>query len=129
MSKHTPGPWTIGATDLPRTFSDGWIDSGGFRIDANGIEQLCYVWNASNRLPPDGSPQETGPRFGDDRSDANARLIAAAPDLLEALKLILPYAEDHCDSGPDGSTWKSGKQLTAIAAADAAIAKATGEQP
>ena len=47
---------------------------------------------------------------------ANARLIAAAPELLEALVLLL----DQDDNG-DGEIWVRAK-------ARAAIAKATGEQ-
>ena len=50
---------------------------------------------------------------------ANARLIAAAPDLLEALKEIVDAA--------DGAGWE---QLDpSFKKARAAIAKATGEQP
>lgn len=119
MSAHTPGPWMVGATDMPRTFNDGWVDSGGFRIDADGIEQLCYVWNASNRVPSDGSPQETGPRFGDDRGAANARLIAAAPDLLAVVTTAVDMLEEPLLRDVFGQVW--------VDAAKSAIAKAKGE--
>lgn len=63
------------------------------------------------RLPGDELADEEEGR-------ANARLVAAAPDLLEALTAVLPYAEQF---------WRSGEQPAAcIAEARAAIAKAEG---
>jgi hypothetical protein len=58
------------------------------------------------------------PLFTRECQEANARLIAAAPDLLAALQAIMgdPDAVDHI------------LHLDAVAA-DAAIAKATGGQP
>lgn len=58
----------------------------------------------------------------------DARLIAAAPDLLAALETVLEYAIDHCDDGPgcDGG-WKSTAFCNAIKAANATIAKAKGD--
>jgi hypothetical protein len=53
-----------------------------------------------------------------DQETANALLIAAAPDLLEALRRMLPYFEDeHSYDHPD------------TVFARAAITKATGESP
>jgi len=66
MSKHTPGPWAV----------NRYITSGnqslGFHITG----------------PRDGSvsPVCVGEDTGYGEIDANARLIAAAPELLEALK-------------------------------------------
>lgn len=65
--KHTPGPWTL---DGPHQV---WAESVGEYVAITAeIEDFDAV-----------------PR---DQAEANARLIAAAPDLLEALKL----AERHC---------------------------------
>lgn len=50
--------------------------------------------------------------------EARARLIAAAPDLLEALEFLLAQTVDYT-----GATQPSGAQKKALAA----IAKATGE--
>ena len=88
MSKHTPGPWEA-ISNLVRTrcTSDG---NGGFLI------------------------AECPPNIGDRLE--NARLIAAAPDMLKALQEIVAAA--------DGDGWS---QLDAtLAKARAAIAKATG---
>ena len=51
----------------------------------------------------------------------NAALISAAPDLLEALYLALPYVEDH--EGSD--IYKSGAVAEALKTIRAAIHKAT----
>jgi hypothetical protein len=52
-------------------------------------------------------------------NDVNARLIAAAPELLEALKLMV---DDHFPDLP------LGEQALRLTLADAAIAKATGSK-
>ncbi len=53
----------------------------------------------------------------------NARLIAAAPDLLAALYLALPFVEDH-----EGSEiYKPGTVSQAVKTIRAAIARAEGE--
>lgn len=64
MSKHTPGPWGFEKTMLHS-------DHEAENIFANdGAEYLGAVWKGENAVP-------------------NARLMAAAPDMLEALKFAL----------------------------------------
>ena len=74
MSKHTPGPWNI-----------SWARSGqrleGARIRAKELDLVCYV--PSDRIGP--TDEDPGERMSDEQQ-ANARLIAAAPELLEALE-------------------------------------------
>ena len=85
----TPGPWTI-HVNPEYIFSDGEVDKGGYRIDAENIEQLAYVWNDCHRwayLDEEKTP------FGAKEAEANGRLIAAAPDLAEALEECLAQAE------------------------------------
>ncbi len=97
--KHTPGPW--------RFSRDGYI------VSSTTGERVC-------------SPHSTllGGKISDQIKDLkrNARLIAAAPELLEALRAlqnIPPF---------DGTTATSTIRREAKRAARAAIAKATGEQ-
>jgi len=60
--------------------------------------------------------------FTDTRRPEDARLIAAAPDLLDALYLALPFVEDH-----EGSEiYKPGAVAEAIRKIRAAIDKAEG---
>jgi hypothetical protein len=104
MSKHTPGPWVVGNQD-PLNFGvpRGW-----------GTEPIGFVYGPSF---PEHS--EVG-----QRALANARLIAAAPELLEALRSIA----DCCDEEHAARDYAS-RQAEIRGIARAAIAKATGEQP
>lgn len=98
MSKHTPGPWAVDADAYPifiYSESETWP-----LIDELGNEEGCKGAFIANT--------------GDNK--ANARLIAAAPDLLEALKDMLDGHEDACTGYGEGAADK----------ARAAIAKATG---
>ena len=109
MSKHTPGPWEV--LNETEVFTGLGADSG------DGVKSL----------PSDGwmiadcgdcvTFTEIGPaELGRDLRKANARLIAAAPDLLQALEgLLLAYN----DPGNTGSTHDD-----KVEAARAAIAKA-----
>ena len=94
--QHTPGPWSA---EIPSA-SNGyvWIDP----VDGC-CGEIATVWNTH------------------DNSEANARLIAAAPDLLEALKAVV---NDWV--APDDLPFEDG-EMPALDAARAAIAKATGE--
>lgn len=91
MSKHSSGPWSIDGSDIR---------------DANGELISCaYAMNM-----PDGTLKRTETTF------ANASLIAAAPELLEALRSSLVYIAQE---GTDEE----------YAIANAAIDKATGDAP
>ena len=99
MSKHTPGPWEISDTvhiDGNGTYRR--IQQPHFGGDIVGL--VCVAHLANSDL--NGS----GP--------ANARLIAAGPELLQALQDALQYLQHHL---PD----------EALVPHRAAIAKATGE--
>jgi len=89
---HTPGPWAI----LPNT--PHFVRA---MHPAEGMQPVATVYHFNGELA------------------ANARLIAAAPELLEALEAVLPDLEHYVAThgpGPD-------KRL---AIARAAIAKARG---
>ena len=107
MSKHTPGPWGI-------------YDTAAYGI------HICKGGIAGQHI---GSAQAyVG--LTHDEARANARLRAAAPDLLEALRLALAAMENlraylikHADALPPCST---STLETRISAARATIAKAEG---
>jgi hypothetical protein len=61
-----------------------------------------------------------------DTRRADARLIAAAPDLLAALRMVVACADNGAwDARPGAS---SDRAARAVAAARAAIARATGQE-
>lgn len=110
MSKHTPGPWSV----IPY----GGIGANGEKIDGFDIGcDLCR--DGFHKI----AKLETTKWSRDEL--ANANLIAAAPDLLEALENLFLDYKQLADSG-DAGFWKLedrdvGKQ------AMAAIARAKGE--
>ena len=89
---HTPGPW--------------WRDDDGFI--ASGSDKT-YITVASPNCSED---------IDIDEREANARLIAAAPELLAHLKMLVLGISEGMDIPKDGA---------AITAAREAIAKAEGE--
>ncbi|HCE8379584.1 hypothetical protein AAA619_30790 [Pseudomonas aeruginosa] len=86
MSKHTPGPWEYSPV--------------------RGSIALLHIYCADNKGPfhVERSDAET---------DANAKLIAASPDLLEALQAVVNYGV------MTGDDWIEEKVLAAIAKATA----------
>jgi len=104
--KHTPGPWTVGGIGSVK----GTDSSDIFIQDRRGASIAHVIYN------------EPG---GDDPAEcmADARLIAAAPDLLEALKEIIDFIgpkDPVCIKGPNCETCRLAD------AARAAITKAEG---
>lgn len=107
-TQHTPGPWIV--TQVPTAAGSA------FRIGTAGAEKSC-TWIYADGIRK-GIDDEL-PRAQE--LAANARLIAAAPDLLNALQELFGADMAHVlmgDGKPD--------QIEAIANARAAIAKATG---
>lgn len=95
-TRHTPGPWT--AVEKFGVF--GSVKGGVIREYTNGTSQdqlfmVCSVHDDNG---------------GNEATNANARLISAAPDLLEALKGLLLFPNNPREN----------------LKARAAIAKATG---
>ena len=108
MSRHTPGPWTY----------DSEFASYGYdiRVDVENFEDRVWVATAM-------SDHDNEPRFPlSGNVEANARLIAAAPELLAACEALLEEHDQTYDGGPIGLEY-----LAAIEAAQRAVRKATGE--
>lgn len=98
MSRHTPGPWQVSRNNagaIPLHFQPPEV------IGRNG--QCCVASQMGN-----------GPE-----AEANARLIAAAPELLAACEAMLDKFQHDTLEGEAG--WD------AVCAAREAIAKATAE--
>jgi hypothetical protein len=70
MSKHTPGPWQVGTTDSEGNLAVELYDSGPI---------TALVLPMGEDFDSSHAPER----------DANARLIAAAPELLEALQAFV----------------------------------------
>ena len=94
-AKHTPGPWSV---DEPWQV---WAESAGAYVAITQVEEF-----------------ETLPR---DQIEANARLIAAAPTMYEALTLIANTDPVDAALGPQRAVRIA---RAAIGVARAAIAKA-----
>ena len=118
-SKHTPGPWLAAAK--PSSIV-GWpiVQPATGRL-------ICNI-NYVQRTVID--PEVAGDRAFNRESEANARLIAAAPDLLDALHLMTSAfkAFRMKPVGAPGSAVRDeqDQQIAAENAARAAIAAATG---
>jgi hypothetical protein len=107
---HAPGPWRLCAH--LRNNDECKCGYRGGIWDASGEFQICEMG---------GSPEHDGTKmvaeFDRPTTQANARLIAAAPDLLEALVEVV-------------NSWEQGDVFAghaAIGTAKAALAKARGE--
>jgi hypothetical protein len=101
-TKHTPGPWYVGSG----TYEGRNIYSVASVTDDEGFTYQPIV----------ASVEDDGIKCW----SANARLIAAAPDLLRYLKEARRTLEMWKDVAP---------AVSLCADIDAAIARATGEQP
>lgn len=102
--KHTPGPWTVGTNKSPSNVTAGKYDIQQWPTDA-GLSR-----------PVSSEENET--------EVANAHLIAAAPEMLEALEGIAAKMEWITE--PKLRNWKDVCTRMAAEAA-VAIAKAKGE--
>jgi hypothetical protein len=94
MSKHTPGPWLIEAQNS---------HTGAIATVHNTTDVWVEIWS-ENWIVTGMGPEE---------QSANARLIAAAPELLESLEYAIRMVPE----------------LATVPGVKAAIAKATGETP
>jgi hypothetical protein len=96
-TQHTPGPWKY------RRQRDGQ-----FIVET---EEKALCWLDRHFMP----------------AEADARLIAASPDMLSALHAarIAINADALADSANEGSSWSNARNL-AMLAVSAAIAKAEG---
>lgn len=111
MSKFTPGPWEASQVDIydedPRRWS---VLAGGGQNEAT-----YFIATIENGLPGEIMATE----------EANARLIAAAPEMYAALEMFLDAQSDYETNAPDIA---ARKHEAALELARAALAKADGNQ-
>ena len=105
---HTPGPWTV---------HDDFLQliaiHCGFDIDAKQAVQVCLMDYSTANIDPKAN-------------EANARLIAAAPDLLAALKKYADFVRESGRAEKFDREAFVNNMLHATDLARAAIAKAEG---
>jgi hypothetical protein len=104
MADHTPGPWAH-SINKPGTAYD-------IKGDGRYVCSMSWSWHDSGAIFP-----------AQRQSEANARLIAAAPELLAALVTVLDEYNGVID--PDRNGLQGFDQYEEVVAARAAIAKAT----
>lgn len=102
MVKHTPGPWSYEYDNCDNGTGQRYSLSG-----PNGRDLLHFSYNSS-------SAEEA-------EKKANARLMAAAPELLRAARSALGVLS--------GLDMNKSSLVSALAGLRVAIAKATGETP
>lgn len=111
MSKHTPGPWFVVNDAIYRRPKNDLYQYGGSVAGDMPLATVSRGW--FNDF--DGYPAE-----------ANAQLIAAAPDLLAACKL---HIDTISNQKRNGEPLDSEQLYLAQSMMIKAINKATGEQP
>lgn len=104
MTAHTPGPWL---------FINDWPD---MRIESADGKRVIADYDTSFIEYPD-----------DDENEAKARLIAAAPELLEALVHAREWVREYMSTYDIPEDDADTDVCVALRSANAAIAKAKGE--
>ncbi|CAB4156064.1 hypothetical protein UFOVP673_37 [uncultured Caudovirales phage] len=111
MSKHTPGPWSIFTDDKHK-------HNAGIEAENFSIVTIGY-FDETPGIDDSGVKGNT-----EEEALANAHLIAAAPDLLEALEKCAAVI-----GAPQEGHWATDDEVNdAYDSAVAAINKAKGEQ-
>ena len=113
MSKHTPGPW--------KTLEHSWSDTS---IVAEGFDHGICLLDINHATEESQEADEA-------LMAANARLIAAAPellaDLIDAAKTLRHYETLHRAKGTTDSNAKAEANAALAARFEATIFRATGE--
>lgn len=103
--KFTPGPWWIDDDNRPGMSWNRNI------VHGTGENRICFMAHSDNKAP--------------ERDAANAHLIAAAPELYEALERLLSLLGNYV--GWRNTAAAEAEEEAAENAAHAALAKARGK--
>lgn len=91
MAGHTPGQWRVEGRRGP-----GYIISAGVNLEGDGPAEYVGVIDPMFHVAGEGA----------ERHAANAALIAAAPDMLAALKRLTDLASFEAGTvNPSGAFW------------------------
>lgn len=123
MNKHTPGPWTANE----KYYSDSVVvtDVRGFQVVEAKHRGILLGYQKRLRIPHwADKPGESYIELSDEEQAANAKLIAAAPELLMALKALLSL----CLLADSHNELPKIIDVVILNAANVIIAKATGEE-
>ena len=124
-AKHTPGPWEAGNLGIPGRFPCVFIGPHlNYRDNSGNSFRACITINEG----PTPEDVERGSGFGatTETAEANARLIAAAPDLLKALEELYDKCEAHFKATGYPASFHAGIGISTINRTRAAIAKVEG---
>jgi hypothetical protein len=110
-AQHTPGPWRV---EVRPTNVKVLHEARGKGDGYNNRVAECHHWSPA-----------TGPQTSPMEAEANARLIASAPDLLEALEDLKHRAWNVYQASEVGDM----DFENAVGKANAAISKAAGQCP
>ena len=107
-AQHTPGPWMV-----PHFARDDVCCNCAYVFSESqvGMGSICTIDHGDENEPLE-------------IAKANARLISAAPELLEALQLLIHEVDESAVAGATVYGWKAATDKTR-----AAISKATGATP
>lgn len=88
VCRHTPGPWRAADKDLSELITSQWAV---FRENENGTKTIiCGAWKTDDNKSS----------IRKDTAEANVKLIACAPGLLESAKKAMLFMEDCFEVQP-----------------------------
>lgn len=95
MSKHTKGPWYTTTAEAPRPYGT--------------VPAYCHLYDSAGEIIAIITHNPDWPARPLDNARADAQLIAASPELLEALKKAqqwIEFAKERCQLGTiAGGDW------------------------
>jgi hypothetical protein len=83
MGKHTPGPWAVSSIEQVHNSIGGAVGTG-YRVHFDGPDQHWHVATVFGQIE-----ENEPPATKQGHAIANAKLIAAAPEMLAALRTAL----------------------------------------
>lgn len=116
LPSHTPGPWKLCSNEQGQNFQIIGADSLPVAVMATAKSSSLANWGNKK-----ASPKTLWLATANEREQANARLIAAAPELLEALSEVLRVMVHTELSDFSRKEWEGAKEY-----ARAVITKARG---